>query len=359
MTTAGVSTTERTIPLSVPVLQGNEWTYLKECLDTGWVSTVGPFVDRFEQEIAAYLGVSHAVATSSGTAALHIALKVAGVQEGDEVLVSDLTFIAPVNAIRYCGAHPVFIDADPNTWQMDVEKAARFLRDRCEPRRPRGDATEEYRNTKTGRRVRAILPVHILGLACDMQFIMERLAKQYHLRVVADAAEAMGVLYWHRHIAAWGHVVALSFNGNKIITAGGGGMVVMSNQPVTARYARFLTTQAKDDGPEYIHREVGYNYRLTNLQAAVGLAQLEQLEGFIQRKRSIAAFYEKALRDVSELTLMPTPAHTEPTFWLYTVLLKPGTSVPARQAFIERLRAQGIEARPLWHPIHRLPPYQD
>ncbi len=348
----------RTLPLSVPSLQGNEWAYLKECLDTGWVSSVGPFVDRFEREIATYVGTSHAVAVVNGTAALHTALRVIGVEPGDEVLVSALTFIAPVNAIRYCGAHPIFVDAGPSTWQMDVDKLEQFLRKACELRRPpHGESELECRNRRTGRRVRAILPVHILGLACDMKRIME-LAQQHHLQVVEDAAEGMGVRDHGQHVGGWGDVGTLSFNGNKIMTAGGGGMVV-TNHAGYAQYARYLSTQAKDEGPEYVHREIGYNYRLTNLQTAVGLAQLEQLDGFIKRKREIAAFYDVALGDLEELTLMRAPSHTtQPTYWLYTILLKAGTAVEERQAFITRLQSVGIEARPLWRPIHSLPPYQ-
>jgi len=352
-----VSAVERTIPLSAPALHGNEWKYLKECLDTGWVSSAGPFVDQFERRVKAYVKAGGAVATVNGTAALHIALRVAGVQPGDEVLVSTLTFIAPVNAIRYCGAHPVFIDADVATWQMDVAKAERFLQGECEVRPTRDGAGLECRNRRTGRRVRAILPVHILGSACAMDRIVE-LAERYRLRVVEDAAEGMGVRYRGRHIGTWGHVGALSFNGNKIMTAGGGGMLV-TDAPAEAAYARLLTMQAKDEGLEYIHTEVGYNYRLTNLHAAVGLAQLEQLEGFIEKKRAIARAYEEALGDLDGITLMPTPPHTESTYWLYTILLPEGTTVEARTAWINQLRAQGIEARPLWHPIHALPPYRD
>ncbi len=348
---------ERMIPLSVPTLQGNEWKYLKECLDTGWVSSVGPFVDQFERAIAATVGTTHAVATVNGTAALHTALRVALVQPEDEVLVSTLTFIAPVNAIRYCGAHPVFVDADPQTWQMDVDKVERFLSEECELR-PAADGTAglECRNKRTGRRVRAVLPVHILGLACDMPRLCE-LAQRYHVRLIEDAAEGMGVRYDGQHVGWWGHIGVLSFNGNKIITAGGGGMLV-TNQAEYATYARFLTTQAKVEGMEYVHSEVGYNYRLTNLHAAVGLAQLEQLATFVEKKRAMARIYEEALRDLHGITLMPSPAHTEPTYWLYTILLPKGTTVPARQEWLTQLRAQGIEARPLWHPIHQLPPYE-
>ncbi len=338
------------IPLSVPQFGGREWRYLKECLDTGWVSSAGPFVERFEQAVAAYVGAPYAVAVVNGTAALHTALQVVGVKPNDEVLVSDLTFIAPVNAIRYCQAHPIFVDANPSTWHMDVEKIDRFLTQGCEIRR------QTCYNRSTGRPVRAILPVHILGLACEMDRIME-LARRFSLRVVEDAAEALGVRHQGRHVGTVGDVGVFSFNGNKIITTGGGGMLV-TNDPHAASHARYLTTQAKDDEEEHMHHTVGYNYRLSNIQAALGLAQLEQLDRFITRKRRIARAYEAALRDVDGLTLMPTPPDVEPTYWLYTILLGEGTSLAARQAFVKALAAQGIGARPLWHPIHALAPYR-
>ena len=338
------------IPLVDPCFGGNEGVYLKECLESGWVSSAGPFVDRFEREIAAYVGVPHAVAVVNGTAALHVALQVVGVSQGDAVLVPDLTFIAPVNAVRYCQANPVFIDVDPSTWQMDVERVARFLREECELR---GRVCYDRR---TGRLVRAILPVHLLGSSCELDGIMA-LAKQYHLRVVEDAAEAIGVKYRGRHVGTFGDIGVLSFNGNKTITTGGGGMLV-TTQPVFAQRARYLTTQAKDDEVEYIHNDVGYNYRLTNLQAALGVAQLEQLDGFLIKKREIARTYEALLRRAPVITRMVVPPHVEATYWLYTVLLPEGTTRSQRQDVIHQLRGRGVEARPLWHPIHGLPPYR-
>lgn len=343
------------LPLSVPLLAGNEWVYLKECLNTGWVSSVGPFVDRFERAIAAQVETAHAVAVVNGTSGLHLALRAVSVQADEEVLVSALTFIAPVNAIRYCGAHPVFIDADPGTWQMDVDAVEGFLRRECELREE-GSGTGGCYNRRTGRRIRAILPVHILGLACEMDRLLS-IAHRYGLRVVEDAAEGIGVRYRGRHIGGWGDVGVLSFNGNKLITCGGGGMVVTNDSGIH-RSTRDLSTQAKDDGREYVYHAVGYNYRLTNLHAALGLAQLEQLGRFIERKRRTAQIYADALGDLEGVTLMPSPPHTEATFWLYTVLLRPGTTVEARRAALDRLDEQGIEARPLWHPIHSLPPYQ-
>lgn len=338
------------IPLSIPEIRGNEWKYIKECLDTGWVSSVGPFVERFEREIAAYVGAEYAVALMNGTAALHVALKVIGLQADEEVIVSNLTFVAPVNAVRYCQAHPVLMDADPQTWQMDVDKVARFLTEECHM-----EGAACY-NKRTGRRVRAILPVHILGLACEIDRIV-KLAREHGLRVVEDAAESVGVRFRGRHVGTFGDVGVLSFNGNKILTTGGGGMLVSSNSRY-GEYARYLTTQAKDDALEYVHNEVGYNYRLTNIQAALGVAQLEKIEDFISRKRAIAQTYREALCNLPAVRLMPSPPHTEPTYWLYTVLLSEATGLSERKAVIQQLRDMGVEARPLWHTIHNLPPYR-
>lgn len=341
----------RPIGLCEPVLDGNEWRYLQECLETGWVSSAGPFVDRFEQALAAYVGAAEAVGVVNGTAGLHVALQVVGVQAGDEVLVSALTFVAPANAVRYCGAHPVFADADPGTWQIEAGQVERFLAEECEVRRG------ACYNRRTGRRVRAIVPVHILGLSCEIDRIVEA-ASSYHLRVVEDAAEALGVRYRGRHVGTFGDVGVFSFNGNKIVTSGGGGMIVTRDADA-ARYARYLTTQAKDDGIEYIHHEVGYNYRLTSLQAALGLAQLERIGEFLGRKRAIACAYEASLKPVEGVTLMPTPPQTQPSYWLYTVLLDERTTLAERQAVVSALNARGLGARPLWHPLHSLPPYRD
>lgn len=340
------------IPLSVPHLAGNEWAYVKECLDTGWVSSAGPFVERFEQAVTKVTGAGHGVAVVNGTAALHVALLAAGVGSGDEVLVSTLTFVAPVNAVRYCGAHPVFMDADPQTWQMDPAKVAEFLEEECEQR------SAGLVNRRTGRPIRALLPVHILGLAAEIDVFVD-LARCYDLRLVEDAAEGLGVRVRGRHVGTFGDTGALSFNGNKIITAGGGGMVITAD-PARAERARYLTTQAKDDALEYVHNSVGYNYRLTNLQAALGAAQVEQLSGFIARKRAIAARYAEAFRHRPDIIPMPVPAaHVEPTYWLYTVLLPEGTTIEARQAVVAELHHRGIGARPLWHPVHTLPPYRE
>ncbi|MCE9613239.1 MAG: LegC family aminotransferase [Lentisphaerae bacterium] len=332
------------IPLCVPEIRGHAWTYIKECLDTGWVSSVGSFVDRFEREIAAVAGTRHAVATTSGTAALHIALLVAGVQPDDEVLVSTLTFIAPANAIRYAGAWPVFIDADPEYWQMDVDKVRVFLREGCTL------AAGELRNKVTGRRVRAILPVHVLGHPVDLDPILD-LAREFHLAVIEDAAESLGTRYKGRAVGGLGDVGCLSFNGNKVITTGGGGMLVTNNTD-WAKRARYLTTQAKDDPVEYEHHAVGYNYRLPNVLAALGVSQLEVLDAFVEAKRRIAATYVEGLRGVPGLTHMREAPWAFSTYWMYTVVIDPEPFGMDSRKLLAVLQENGIQSRPLWRPLH-------
>lgn len=340
----GASGLEGFIPLCVPEICGNEWKYIKECLDTNWVSSVGPFVDRFERMVADYVGAKYAVATVNGTAALHIALLVAGVQPGDEVLVSTLTFIAPVNAIRYVGAWPVFIDADPNYWQMDPQKVVDFLEKEC-----RWHNSALYNKT-TRRRVKAILPVHILGHPCDMDPILE-MARKYDLIVVEDATESLGAKYKERMVGHLGDIACFSFNGNKIITTGGGGMIVTDDE-AWARKAKYLTTQAKDDPVEYVHNEIGYNYRLTNIQAAMGCAQMEQLDIYIAAKRRIATTYTSMLRDVPGLTPMREAHWAFSIFWMYTVLVEEMANGMDRRNLHALLSAYKIQSRPLWQPAH-------
>jgi perosamine synthetase len=332
------------IPLCVPEIRGREWEYVKECLDTGWVSSVGSFVERFEREIAARAGAQYAVATASGTAALHVALLVAGVRPDDEVLVSTLTFIAPANAIRYAGAWPVFIDAEPAYWQMDPGKVAHFLERECQWKEG------ALRNKLTGRRIGAVLPVDILGHPVDMDPILE-LARKFGLPVIEDATESLGARYKDRGAGLLGDIGCFSFNGNKLITTGGGGMIVTGNSG-WARQARYLTTQAKDDPVEYIHHEIGYNYRLTNIQAAMGCAQLECLDPYIAAKRANAARYHEALRNVAGLTLMPQAPWAWSTFWMYTVLVDEREFGHSSRWLLERLQERRIQTRPLWQPLH-------
>jgi perosamine synthetase len=335
------------LPLCVPEIQGNEWQYIKECLDTNFVSSVGPFVDRFEKELAARVGTRYAVATVNGTAALHIALLVAGVQPDDEVLVSTLTFIAPVNAIRYVRAWPVFMDAEPDYWQMDLQKVATFLEHECRW------VNSELLNKMTGRRVKAILPVHILGHPVDMNPVLE-MARKYNLTVIEDATESLGARYENCLVGHLGDIACFSFNGNKIITTGGGGMVVTDNE-VWAHKAKYLTTQAKDDAVEFVHGEIGYNYRLTNIQAAMGCAQLELLDEYITAKRRIAATYTEAFKDVPGIVPMREATWATSIFWMYTVLVDANQYGMDSRALLHKLQAAKIQTRPLWQPAHRSP----
>jgi perosamine synthetase len=342
------STTETAyIPLSTPSIHGNEWKYIKDCLDTGWVSSAGAYVGRFEQMIAQRVGAPLAVATSSGTSALHVALLVSGVQPDDEVLVSTLTFIAPVNAIRYAGAWPVLIDAEPKFWQIDPQKLADFVKQKCD------FSHGELRNHRTGRRIKAILPVHILGHPADLDPIVS-LAREFGLVVIEDASECLGAQYRGRSVGTLGDIACFSFNGNKIITTGGGGAIVTSNSEWAAR-AKYLTTQAKDDPVEFVHREIGYNYRLTNLQAAMGCAQMEKLGEYIDKKRKIASRYELGLEGVPGIGLMPQAGWAESIFWLYTILVDEERYGMSARELIRELNARGIETRPLWQPMHRSP----
>jgi perosamine synthetase len=332
------------IPLIAPEIRGNEWRYVKECLDTGWVSSAGTFVDRFEHEIAAVAGTRFAVATVNGTSALHIGLIVAGIEPNDEVLVPTLTFVAPVNAIRYVGAWPVFVDAEPDFCQMDPARVEEFLNKGC-----RYEKGHLY-NLVTGRRVTGILPVHILGHPVDLDPIL-RVARKFGLKVIEDATEGLGAKYKNKNLGKFGDVACFSFNGNKLITTGGGGMIVTDNEE-WARKAKYLTTQAKDDPIEYIHREVGYNYRLTNLQAAVGCGQLENLNSYIAAKRQIAERYFEGLRTVPGMRCLKEAQWALSTYWMFTILIEKEEFGLSSRELLRWLDKRKIQTRPLWQPIH-------
>jgi len=336
------------IPLSTPHLNGNEWKYMKECLDTQWVSSVGSFVDRFEKEIADYVGAKHAVAVVNGTSALHIALQIAGVHENDEVLVSDLTFVASVNSILYCNAKPVFMDVDYASCQMDFKKVEAFLNEECE-KTPEGLC----RNKTTGRIVKVLMPVHILGFSAEIDSLIN-LAKSFNIKVVEDSAEGLGVRFGDKHVGTFGDLGILSFNGNKIITCGGGG-IILTNDTSYANRAKYLTTQAKNDPIEFDHHEMGYNYRLTNVQAALGVAQLEQLDGFVDAKLKIAKNYEEGLK-ANSLISFPKPIEgTSPTYWMYTILINFSEIGKTREEIIKKIIDMKIGVRPFWKPAHILP----
>ena len=328
------------IPLCVPELGTQELEYLKDCVETSWVSYAGSYVTRLEEMMASYVGTPFAVATNSGTSALHTSLLVAGIQPGDEVLVSGLTFIAPANAIRYCGAFPVFIDVTPDYWQMDVARVAEFLEGECS-----WDG-KRLTNKTTGRPVTAIVPVHILGHCVDLDPLFE-LARRYGLTIIEDASESLGGEYKGQRLGSHSDIACFSYNGNKIITTGGGGMITTQRED-WAKRAKYLTTQARDDAFEYVHESIGYNYRLTNLQAAVGVAQMERLDDYVARKRRIAERYREAG------FVMPEASWAFSTYWQYTILVdKPRTPI------MHELERQGIQTRPLWVPLSDLTPFQD
>ena len=295
----------------------------------------------------AALGHASPSPLSMGLPALHVALLVAGVKPDDEVLVSTLTFIAPVNAIRYVGAWPVFIDAEPDYWQMDPSGVVDFLERGC-----RWHDGALY-NRLSGRRVTAVIPVHILGHPVDLYPIIE-IARKYGLKVIEDATESLGATYKGRGVGSIGDIACFSFNGNKIITTGGGGMLATSNEE-WAQKAKYLTTQAKDDPVEYIHREIGYNYRLTNIQAAIGCAQIEQLDAYVAAKREIADCYSLAFRDIPGIVPMRQASWAKSTFWMYTVLIKEEKFGINSRHLLQALAAHKIQCRPLWQPIHKSP----
>ncbi len=332
-----------------PTFAGNEWRYLRACLDSGWVSSAGPFVPRFEAALTAATGAHHAVATLTGSTALQVALQIADVGPGDLVLLPALTFIAPFNAACALGATPVLLDVTPHTWQLDADRLAAWLERHCTRR---GGACIERR---TGRRVRAVVAVHLLGLACQIDRIVA-LARRYRLAVIEDAAQALGVRYRGRHVGTFGDVGILSFNGNKVATAGGGGALLLGTARRAAR-ARRLTTHGRAlERAGALHVEVGGNFRMSALHAAVGLAQLEQLDGILARKRRLAAAYARGFAAVPGVTPMPLTPHTEATFWLYTITLP---SAAQRQRVQRALAAAGIGAQPLWPPLDRHPPARD
>jgi dTDP-4-amino-4,6-dideoxygalactose transaminase len=338
---------DREIPLSVPNLSGNERRYLEQCLETTFVSSVGPFVTEFEAAFVRSVNTRHAVACVSGTAALHVGLQVAGIQSGDEVFVSDFTFVATVNPLTYLGARPFLIDANAETWNMDPVLVSEEL---------------DRRAARGLRQPKAVLVAHVLGLPADIAPI-QNACDRHGVLLIEDAAEALGAGYLAgplagRQVGTIGIVGCFSFNGNKIITTGGGGMIATSDASM-AEHAKHLTTQARLPGPEYLHDEIGYNYRLTNLAAALGVAQLERLPAFIERKQQIAARYDGALASLPGITVPPRPAWALPTLWLYSVLIDPATTGIDRKWMLEQLAVRGIQTRPVWAPAHVMPFYRD
>ncbi|MCB9670361.1 MAG: aminotransferase class I/II-fold pyridoxal phosphate-dependent enzyme [Alphaproteobacteria bacterium] len=329
------------IYLSPPHMSPDERELLLEAFDSNWIAPLGPHVDAFERELAAFVGVPYAAALSSGTAALHLALLLHGIGAGDSVLCSTFTFAATANAIRYVGAEPVFVDATEADWCMDIEQVERAL------------AAERAR----GKRVKAVMPVDLYGLLPDLA-ALEALCEREGLVLIEDAAEALGSRRDDRSAGSFGACAAFSFNGNKIITTSGGGMLVSHDAGIVER-ARYLSTQAREPFPHYEHVTVGFNYRLSNLLAAVGRGQLMHLPERIDARRANAVAYREALADVPGFRFMPEPEGTESNHWLTCVLIDPEMAGVDREAVREHLAADQIEARPLWKPMHLQPVFAD
>ena len=341
------------ISLSEPFIFGLEYKYIKECLDTGWVSSAGRFVDLFEDKIANYTGAKFAVACSNATSALFISLKILGVKRDEEVIVPTLTFIAPVNTIKYLGAEPIFMDADEYC-NIDVNKTVEFI-----------ETETKFKNNisynkKTGKIVRAVLPVHVFGNAADLESL-QNICAERNIVILEDASESLGTIYTKgklkgQHTGSVGQMGCISFNGNKILTSGGGGMIICNDEE-SYKKAVYLTQQAKDDPVNFIHNEIGYNLRLSNIQAALGLAQMENIEKALKIKKKINNFYRENLNLTDGLTLMNSPGYADNNNWLSILRVEEEIFGKPSSFLIDKLRNKSIEVRPIWKLNHLQRPY--
>jgi len=343
------------IPLSNPNIRGNEWKYIKECLDGEWVSSAGKYVNKFEENICKFTGAKHAVACVNGTAGLQVALRLAGVKCNDEVIVPSVTFIAPVNVIRYLYAEPVFMDCD-DFYNIDIEKTVQFIKSET------AFSNGYTFSRKTGKRISAIIPVHVFGNAVNLKQLIP-ICQERNIKIVEDATESLGTYYTqgdlrNRYTGTIGDIGCYSFNGNKIITTGGGGMIVTNNAEY-AEKARYLTTQAKDDSIRYIHNEIGYNFRLTNIQSAMGVAQLEQLQEYIEIKKKNYLIYKEKIDKIPGLHLSEVPSYANNNYWMYPLQVDKETYDKDREQLMAHLSDNKIQTRPLWYLNHLQKSYKD
>lgn len=341
--------TDHTIPLHEPLFEGNEWEYVKECIDTGWVSSAGSYVDRFERDLAEYTGAKHAVVVVNGTSALHVCLRLAGVEQNDEVILPALTFVATANAVAYQGAVPHFADSEESSLGLAPGKLGDYLSDIAEVR----DGT--CYNKETGRRIQAVVPMHAYGHPVDIDALQE-VCDRFQIAMVEDAAESLGSLYRGEHTGTFGLCSSLSFNGNKTITTGGGGAILTDDADIAQRAKHLTTTAKKDHRWEYYHDRTGYNYRMPNLNAALGCAQLERLPSFLERKRVLANRYAREFASVSGVTFVDEPEYAQSNFWLNTILLD-AQYATERDAVLSETNDTGYMTRPTWQLMHRLPMY--
>ena len=340
------NTENQVIPLSIPSFQGNEWKYVKECIDTGWVSMAGAYVNKFEETVAKYVGAKHGVAAVNGTSALHMALHLLGVGENDKVILPNITFVASANSVAYTGAESIFVDVDQNTWQIDLNLLENWLdqntlqkNDQC------------YLKKDPTKRVAAVMAVHVLGNMCDMERL-SKICKTHKLKLVEDASESLGTYFKGKHSGTFCDIGVFSFNGNKIITTGGGGVLVTDDAAIAKR-AKHLTTQAKVNVETYYHDEIGYNYRLVNILAALGVAQMEQLDSFIKIKKSIDAFYRKHLTGVGDIRFQKIEEEVNPNCWLFTFYSS------KKDEILQARKENKIIARPFWYPMNQLPMFKE
>lgn len=337
------------IPLSIPHLDGNEWEYVKKCLDTGWVSSAGAYVTEFENKVAEFAGCKYGIACVNGTAGLHLTMHMHDIKLGDHLIVPNITFIASANAASYTFANPIFVDVDPDTWQIDLNLLEEFLEKNTYTRTENGK-TYSY-SLFSHKAIKAIMPVHVLGNMCNMERLIE-IAERFHLLVIEDASESLGSYYNGKHSGGFGKMSVFSFNGNKIITSGGGGVIVTNDKDLAKR-AKHLTTQAKANPSTYYHDEIGFNYRLVNVLAAIGVAQMEQLSAFIERKKYIDSYYRTHLQGVGDIKFQKVEKEVNPNCWLFTF------SSSKQAGLLKALQEKQVIARPFWMPMNQLPMFQN
>jgi aminotransferase in exopolysaccharide biosynthesis len=351
--------TQDFIPLHPPLFQGKEKEYLIDCIDSTFVSYVGKYVTKFEEMTAEFTGAKYAVAVVNGTAALQIALQVAGVKHGEEVITQPLTFVATANAISHCGANPVFVDVDLDTLGMSPEKLEEWLKHNTKPSKLSKHSQHSQHfskpiNQSTNRPISAIVPMHTFGFPCRINEIIE-VANKYNIPVIEDSAESLGSYFNGKHTGTFGLAGILSYNGNKTITTGGGGMIITDDEEF-AKKAKHITTTAKlPHKYEYVHDQIAYNYRLTNLNAAIGVAQMEQLDKFIENKRQTAKMYQEFFNG-SDIKFFDEPQNTKSNFWLNTILLK---DLKERNEFLEYTNDNGVMTRPIWRLMNKLKMYKN
>ena len=337
------------IPLSIPNLSGNEWKYVKDCLDTGWISSAGEYVNRFEEAIKNYTGAKYAIACMNGTAGLQVSLNLAEVTSNDIVIAPNLTFVATLNAIKYSGAQITLIDVCQDTWQIDVDLLQKWLENNTITKFV--DEKPLTTEKTTGKKIGAIMPVYVLGGFVDVTKLVE-ISATYGISLIEDSTEALGSFKEGRHAGTFGVTGVLSFNGNKIISTGGGGMILTNDKDIANR-AKHITTTAKTDPLDYFHDEVGYNYRLVNILAAIGVAQMENFESILKRKKEIDALYRKELVGIGDIKFQENDPNSDPNCWLFTFRTK------KMRELLNHLNNNKIQSRPFWTPMNNLPMYKN